>query len=133
MAQLIETSSSDRSAPHSWIPRLRARGPAVHAPHRCSLLPSGALRLIQTAVTRRCVVDNSVVGPNQAIAVKEAIRAVTAQAAAQIGQAERIGTLGAGKEADLVALEQDPFKVAPDEIMNIKVSQTWVSGEKIFG
>lgn len=103
----------------------------LHTDAPCS--PPGALRLIQTAVTRRCVVDNSVVGPDQAIAVEEAIRAVTAQAAAQIGQAERIGTLEAGKEADLVILEQDPFKVAPDEIMNIKVSQTWVSGEKIFG
>ena len=38
-----------------------------------------------------------------------------------------------GKEADLVILEQDPFKVAPDEIMNIKISETWVGGEQTFG
>lgn len=103
----------------------------LHTDGPCS--PLGTLRLIQTAVTRRCIVDNSIVGPDQAIALEEAIRAVTSQAAAQIGQAERIGTLETGKEADLVILEQDPFKVAPDEIMKIKVSETWVSGEKIFG
>jgi hypothetical protein len=103
----------------------------LHTDGPCS--PLGTLRLIQAAVTRRCIVDNSIVGPDQAIAVEEAIRAVTSQAAAQIGQAERIGTLEVGKEADLVILEQDPFKVALDEIMNIKVSETWVSGEKIFG
>jgi predicted amidohydrolase YtcJ len=103
----------------------------LHTDGPCS--PLGTLRLIQTAVTRRCIVDNSIVGPEQAIAVEEAIRAVTSQAAAQIGQAGRIGTMEAGKEADLVLLEQDPFKVAPDEIMKIKVSETWVSGEKIFG
>lgn len=103
----------------------------LHTDGPCS--PPGTLRLIQTAVTRRCVVDNSIVGPDQAIAVEEAIRAVTSQAAAQIGQAGRIGTLETGKEADLVILENDPFKVAPGEIMNIKVSETWVSGEKIFG
>jgi predicted amidohydrolase YtcJ len=103
----------------------------LHTDGPCS--PLGALRLIQTAVTRRCVVDNSIVGPDQAISVDDAIRAVTSQAAAQIGQADRIGTLEAGKEADLVLLEQDPFKIAPDEIMKIKVSQTWVAGEKLFG
>ncbi|KWT70993.1 hypothetical protein APY04_0655 [Hyphomicrobium sulfonivorans] len=103
----------------------------LHTDGPCS--PLGALRLVQTAVTRRCVVDNSIVGPDQAITVEEAIRAVTSQAAAQIGQADRIGSLEAGKEADLVLLEQDPFKVAPDDIMKIKVSETWVAGEKIFG
>ncbi len=103
----------------------------LHTDHPCS--PAGALNLIQTAVTRRCTVDNSVIGPDQAISVEEAIRAVTASAAAQIGQGDRIGTLEAGKEADLVILEQDPFKVAPDEIVKIKISETWVAGERIFG
>jgi hypothetical protein len=103
----------------------------LHTDAPCS--PPGPLRLIETAVTRRCAIDNSIVGPDQAIAVEEALRAVTSMAAAQIGQADRIGTLEAGKEADLVILEQDPFKVAPDDIMKIKVSETWVAGEKIFG
>lgn len=103
----------------------------LHTDAPCS--PLGALRLIQTAVTRRCTVDNSVIGPDQAVSVEEAIRAVTSAAAAQIGQGDRIGTLEPGKEADLVLLEQDPFKIAPDEIMKSKVSETWVAGEKIFG
>lgn len=103
----------------------------LHTDAPCS--PLGPLRLIQTAVTRRCVVDNSIIGPDQAITVEDAIRAVTSAAAAQIGQSERIGSLEAGKEADLVILEQDPFKVDPDAIMNIKVSQTWVGGDMIFG
>lgn len=103
----------------------------LHTDHPCS--PAGPLRLIQTAVTRRCEVDNSVIGPDQAISVEEAIHAVTASAAAQIGQGDRIGSLEAGKEADLVVLEQDPFKVSPDAIMKIKISQTWVSGEQLFG
>jgi predicted amidohydrolase YtcJ len=103
----------------------------LHTDAPCS--PLGALRLVQTAVTRRCTVDNSIIGPDQAISVEEAIRAVTSAAAAQIGQGDRIGTLEPGKEADLVILEQDPFKVAPDEIMKSKVSETWVGGEKLFG
>lgn len=103
----------------------------LHTDAPCS--PLGSLRLVQTAVTRRCAIDNSIIGPDQAIAVEDALRAVTSAAAAQIGQADRLGTLEVGKQADLVVLEQDPFKVAPDAIMKIKVSQTWVGGEKIFG
>ena len=103
----------------------------LHTDAPCS--PLGALRLVQTAVTRRCIVDNSIIGPDQAISVEEALKAVTSVAAAQIGQGDRIGTLEPGKEADLVILEQDPFKVAPDEIMKSKVSETWVGGEKLFG
>lgn len=103
----------------------------LHTDAPCS--PLGALRLVQTAVTRRCTVDNSIIGPDQAISVEEALKAVTSVAAAQIGQGDRIGSLESGKEADLVILEQDPFKVAPDAIMKSKVSETWVGGEKLFG
>jgi len=103
----------------------------LHTDAPCS--NAGQLQLVQTAVTRRCNVDGSVVGPEQAISVFEALRAVTIGAAAQIGLAERIGTLEAGKEADLTILEADPFKVAPDQIMNIKVSETWVAGSKAHG
>jgi predicted amidohydrolase YtcJ len=103
----------------------------LHTDAPCS--PLGSLRLVQTAVTRRCTVDNSVIGPDQAVSVEEALKAVTSAAAAQIGQGDRIGSLEPGKEADLVILERDPFKVAPDEIMKSKVSETWVAGEKIFG
>ncbi|WAC26953.1 amidohydrolase [Ancylobacter sp. SL191] len=103
----------------------------LHTDAPCS--PLGTLRLVQTAVTRHCAIDNSVIGPDQKITVLDALRAVTSAAAAQIGQGDRLGTLEAGKQADIVVLEQDPFKVAPDDIMKIKVSQTWVGGEKIFG
>jgi predicted amidohydrolase YtcJ len=84
-------------------------------------------------VTRVCDIDKSVIGPDQAISVEAALRAVTLAAAEQVGQGDRIGSLEAGKEADFVILEEDPFKVAPDAIMNIKISETWVAGEKTFG
>lgn len=103
----------------------------LHTDSPCS--PLGPLGLIEVAVTRQCVVDNSIIGPDQAISVEEAIRAVTSAAAKQIGQGDRLGTLEVNKEADLVILEQNPFDVAPYQIRNIKVSQTWVGGEKIFG
>jgi predicted amidohydrolase YtcJ len=92
--------------------------------------PPGPLRLVQIAVTRRCEVDNSVIGPDQAITVDEALKAITIHAARQIGLEDTIGTLEAAKEADLTILDADPFKTHPDQISAIKISETWVAGEK---
>ena len=95
--------------------------------------PIGPLRLVQTAVTRRCEIDNSVIGPDQAITLDQALKAITINAARQIGMEDMIGTLEKGKEADLTILESDPYKTDPQNIMAIKVSETWVEGEKKFG
>ena len=102
----------------------------LHTDGPCS--PPGPLALISTAVTRRCIIDNSVVGPGQAVSLDEAIRAVTIDAARQIGQGDRLGSLEKGKEADFTILESDPYKVSPDAIADIKVSETWVAGERKF-
>lgn len=99
----------------------------LHTDSPCS--PLGALNLVSTAITRKCVVDGSVVGPEQAITLDQALRAVTIDAARQIGQGDRIGSLEKGKEADLVLLESDPYGTDPDKLGAIKVSETWVAGK----
>jgi predicted amidohydrolase YtcJ len=95
--------------------------------------PIGPLRLVQTAITRRCEIDGSLIGPDQAITIDQAMLAVTINAARQIGMEDVIGTLESGKEADLTILESDLYKTDPANIMAIKVSETWVGGEKKFG
>ena len=94
--------------------------------------PSGPLRLVQIAVTRRCAIDHSLIGPDQAISIDEALKAITIHAARHIGLEDTIGTLEPGKEADLTILESDPYKTDPEKIMSIKVSETWVAGEKKY-
>ena len=103
----------------------------IHTDAPCSNI--GTLQIVQAAVTRRCSVDGSVVGPEQAVSLTDALRAVTIHAADQIGMADKLGTLESGKLADLTILEKDPYTVDPDALMNIKVSQTWVGGRKMFG
>jgi predicted amidohydrolase YtcJ len=102
----------------------------MHTDAPCS--PPGPLALISTAVTRRCIIDNSVVGPDQAVSLDDAIRAVTIDAARQLEQSDRLGSLEKGKEADFTILESDPYKVSPDAIADIQVSETWVAGERKF-
>lgn len=94
--------------------------------------PAGPLRLVQIAVTRRCIIDNSVIGADQAVTIDDALKAITIHAARHIGLEDSIGSLEPGKEADLTILESDPYKVSPDAIADIKVSETWVAGERKF-
>jgi len=103
----------------------------LHTDSPCS--PLGPLNLVETAVTRRCIIDNSIIGKDQAITVDQALRAVTIDAARQCGMGDRIGSLEKGKEADITILEDNPYKVDPDTISKIKVSETWVAGQKKFG
>ena len=102
----------------------------LHTDGPCS--PPGPLALISTAVTRRCIIDKSIVGPDQAVSLDDAIRAVTIHAARQLGQGDRLGSLEKGKDADFTILESDPYSVAPDAIADIKVSETWVAGDRKF-
>ena len=45
---------------------------------------------------------------------------------------ERIGTLEAGKEADLAVLSQDIFSVKPEDIGKAKVVLTMAGGKVVF-
>ena len=103
----------------------------IHTDAPCSNI--GTLQLVQTAVTRKCAIDGSVVGPDQAVSLTDALSAVTIHAAGQIGMADQLGTLESGKLADLTILEKNPYAVDPDTLTDIKVSQTWVGGRKMFG
>jgi predicted amidohydrolase YtcJ len=108
-------------------------GYSLHTDNPAAGLPVNPLRLVETAVTRRCMVDSSVVGDDIALKVEEALRGITQHAARHLGMGDMIGTLESGKEADLTILAADPHTVAPEQISAIKVSETWLAGEKKFG
>jgi predicted amidohydrolase YtcJ len=105
---------------------------SLHSDAPAMGLPINPLRHVQTAVTRRCASDDSVLGPDLVVSVDDAMRAITATAACHIGLGEVLGTLEPGKEADLTILEDDPYSVAPEQISRIGVSETWVAGERKF-
>ena len=91
------------------------------------------LHMIETAVTRKTWKEpDYVLAPQERISVESAIRALTSEAAWQLYSDHEIGSLEAGKYADLVILEQDPRKVAPDAIKNIKVLETWMDGKQVY-
>ena len=56
----------------------------------------------------------------------------TADAAKCSFQGDRKGTLEVGKRADLVWLEQDPTRVAPQCLPDIRVAATFVEGRCLY-
>jgi predicted amidohydrolase YtcJ len=92
----------------------------------------GPLRCIENAVTRIMRDGGEVLAPEQRIPVDQALRAMTIDAAYQARMDHAVGSLEVGKYADLVVLEQDPHKVDPARLSQIKVRETWVEGVKRF-
>ena len=65
---------------------------------------------------------------NERITLDQALKASTLDAAYVLGLEDRVGSLKAGKLADIVVLEKDLHKVAPGEISTTNVDLTMMNG-----
>ncbi len=89
------------------------------------------LLAVRTATTR--LTDSGrKLGDDQAIDLKDAIRAVTINAAWQLHMDDKIGSLESGKKADFVILDMDPFDEYPEDIHKINILATFVDGHKVY-
>ena len=86
------------------------------------------LRVAANAVTRKTR-NGLVIGPDERIGLDEALRGITIDAAWQIFRENEIGSIEAGKFADFVVLEENPFNVDIDEVENIRIITTYIDGE----
>jgi len=100
-----------------------------------SVAPATPLDGIYAAVTRRTLDDKNPGGwvPAQKITVEEALRAYTVGGAYASFDESRKGSLTTGKLADLVMIDRDLFKIAPEEIRDAKVVATVVGGKVVSG
>jgi predicted amidohydrolase YtcJ len=89
------------------------------------------LLAIQTAVTRRTA-SGAVLGGHQRVSIDDALRAMTIDAAYQIGMDKDVGSLEVGKRADFVLLAEDPRRVAPETLASIQVLGTWIEGREVL-
>ncbi len=97
--------------------------------------PPTPLEGIAAAVTRRTL-DGAHPGgwvPEQKITVEEALRAYTVDAAFAAFDEQEKGALRPGLLADLVVLEQDIFRVRPEQIADVRVRATIVGGQVVHG
>lgn len=92
----------------------------------------GPLNYVSEEVTRLWQLPpQKVLGPDQAVTVDDAIRAITIDAAYQLFADNIVGSLEVGKQADLVILAKNPRTTPPAEIRNIKVNGTYVDGKPV--
>jgi len=84
-----------------------------------------------SATTRRTR-SNDILGPAQRITVREALEAVTINAARQYFEETRKGSLTVGKQADLVLLSADPLGIDPERLREIEVDETISRGVTVW-
>lgn len=93
--------------------------------------PANPFPCIQFMVDRK-IIDGSVMGKDNAITLEEAVYLWTQGSADCEGWGDMIGSVEAGKKADLAVLNQDIFSVPVEEIHNTTISSTWVGGQCIY-
>ena len=86
---------------------------------------------IYGVVTRKSY-TGEVVGAQQAIPVKEALRLYTVNGAYASFEENIKGSIEPGKLADMVVLDRDIFSIPAEEIKDIQVEMTIVGGELVF-
>jgi predicted amidohydrolase YtcJ len=120
--QLLDRCQSVEEAGLNWVSHTDA-----------PVSPLGSLHKIRVAVARDLWKEpGTVLAPDERVSVEAAIRSVTRNAAWACHSEREIGSLEAGKLADLVVLEEDPRAVEPAAISDIRISETWMDGRRVF-
>jgi len=82
------------------------------------------------STVNRISTSGAEIGPEQRVSVINALRAMTIDAAWQVFQEDRIGSLESGKYADLVILDGDPLTAA--DVRDLAVVETIVGGRTLY-
>lgn len=92
---------------------------------------------IEKAVTRTADswygYANAPLNANQAISLRQAVRAYTLGTAFQLNQNHSTGSIQEGKQADLIVLDRNLFQINPKQISQTRVITTMMGGEVVYG
>ena len=107
------------------------RGIPMTLHHDSPVTPSDLLTVVWSAVNR--VTSGGLeLGPEQRLTPREAVRAITIDAARQLSEEEQKGSIEMDKVADLVVLSDNPLTVEPMAIRDIAVEETVKEGKTVF-
>jgi len=85
------------------------------------MAPASPLTLAWCAVNRLTMSSGKVAGPEEKISVKDALKAITINAAYLLQKEKEIGSIAVGKIADFTILQQDPLAIDPKQLKDIPV------------
>ena len=118
----------DHISPTGWAV---ARGMRFTTHHDAPVAFPDSMRVLDATVTRRSR-SGDIIGPAQRVDVITALKAMTIWPAWQHFEEANKGSIEVGKLADFVILSQDPTAVDPEQIDQIKVSETIKEGQTIY-
>ncbi|MCK7599110.1 amidohydrolase [Microbulbifer sp. CAU 1566] len=101
--------------------------PTLHADS--PMFPAEPFSLMQTAIRRESRAG-TLIGADEAITPLQALRAMTINAAWQLGMEKDIGSLEAGKFADLVIVDKNPLTTPALHWREIRVQETRIAGRR---
>ncbi len=117
-----------------WLYRIKSpmeSGVVVAGSSDAPVVPYNPLVGIYAAVTRKAE-SGQMLLPEEAISPAAALAMYTVNAAYASFEEEIKGSITPGKLADIVVLNDDPTRVTPEQIKDIKVEMTIIGGEVVW-
>ena len=102
---------------------------ALHSDYNLVVAPMHPLTAAWIAVNRLAVDGKTVVAPGECISVDQALRAITVDAAFVLNKDDKLGSIEAGKHADFVVLDDDPYEANPLHLKDISIRGTILAGD----
>jgi predicted amidohydrolase YtcJ len=93
------------------------------------VVPMQPLQMVWSTAKREST-GGAIIGPQQRVSVMNALRATTIDAAWQVFQEDRIGSLEPGKLADIVILDGDPLTA--EDMRQLQVVETLIGGRSVY-
>lgn len=117
----------------AWVPAgaAEACGMRFSLHNDPPVTPENPLLNMQTAIDRTTR-GGTVLGACYGVSVREAVRAQTIHAAWQLHSEHEAGSIEPGKFADFVLLSDDPTRVDPSTLGQVRVLGTWVGGRPAY-
>ncbi len=114
-------------------PMASAIGKGLHCSNHTdfSVTPMEPMRVMWSSIMRTSK-RGTPIGPDERIDIWQALRSLTIEAAWQIFEEDRKGTIEPGKLADLVILDANPLAVDTDELLTIGVVETVKEGATVY-
>ncbi|AZA76352.1 amidohydrolase [Chryseobacterium sp. G0186] len=99
--------------------------------HDSPVTPPDLITAVYAAVNRKTR-SGRILGTNERITPLQALKAITINAAYQLQEENRKGSIKAGKLADFVILDQNPLTIDPEKIRSITVLETIKEGNTVY-
>ncbi|WFL76731.1 amidohydrolase family protein [Altererythrobacter arenosus] len=117
----------DRAALMNRLGSLEREGVPLGLHSDFNMAPIDPFYLAWIAQTREGL-DGVVRGPEERVSRDKALRAITIEAAQVIGMDGAVGSLAAGKKADFVVLDDDPYEVEIGTMKEMPITATVFEG-----